>query len=187
MYKQGWPERCFFFRRCYVDDTPPNLLYFRDGDYQSRMKNVTINFKFVDAQSGVQEYRVQVWGKRSLHSEMDLNGIFTINGSVTVATLTLTRDLKSGRRYYFNVTAVNGVGLQTTVQSGGFVVDSSPPICSQLWDGKGDRQHDVQYAPSSSKRVISWVCYDTESPIVRYRFSVKNLLTNEYVIPFYAL
>ena len=165
------------------DDTPPNLVYLRDGDYQSRIKNVTINLKFVDAESGVQEYRVQVWGK----SAMDLYGFFRINSSASLATLTLTRELESGRRYFVNVTAVNGVGLQTTVQSDGFVVDSSPPICSQLWDGKGDLQHDLQYAPSSSKRVISWVCYDTESPIVRYRFSVKNLLTNEYVIPFYAL
>ena len=165
------------------DDTPPNLVYLRDGDYQSRIKNVTINLKFVDAESGVQEYRVQVWRK----SAMDLYGFFRINSSASLATLTLTRELESRRRYFVNVTAVNGVGLQTTVQSDGFVVDSSPPICSQLWDGKGDLQHDLQYAPSSSKRVISWVCYDTESPIVRYRFSVKNLLTNEYVIPFYAL
>ncbi|KAJ7389359.1 hypothetical protein OS493_032216 [Desmophyllum pertusum] len=73
------------------------------------------------------------------------------------------------------------------VQSDGFTVDTSPPICSQVWDGKSDLQHDVEYAPSSSKLIISWVCYDNESPIVRYRFSVKTVRTNEYVIPFYAL
>ena len=169
------------------DDTPPNVVFLRDGDYQERMRNVTINFKFVDAESGIQEYKVQVWGKPSLSSAMDVYGFFSINGSVTMATLMLTRELESGRRYYVNVTAVNGVGLETTVQSDGFIVDSSPPVCSQLWDGTGDLQHDIQYAPSSSKRAISWMCYDNESPIVRYRFSVRNLLTNEYVIPFYVL
>ena len=169
------------------DDTPPNVIYVRDGDYQGTVKNVTVNFKFVDAESAVQEYRVQVWGKRSLSSLMDVYGLFNFSGNVTVATLMLTRDLESGNRYYVNVTAVNGVGLQATVQSNGFAVDTSPPICSQLWDGTGDLQQDVQYAPSSRKLIISWVCYDNESPIVRYRFSVKNLQTNEYVIPFYAL
>ncbi|KAJ7389340.1 hypothetical protein OS493_032197 [Desmophyllum pertusum] len=169
------------------DDTPPNLIYVQDGDYQGSIRNLTVNFKFVDAESGVQGYRIKVWGSRSLSSLIDVYGSFNFNSNVTTATLKLTKDLQSGRTYYVNVTAVNGVGLEHTVQSDGFTVDTSPPICSQVWDGKSDLQHDVEYAPSSSKLIISWVCYDNESPIVRYRFSVKNLRTNEYVIPFYAL
>ena len=169
------------------DDTPPNFIYVQDGNYQDSIANLTVQFKFVDAESGVREYKVEVWGRRALGSVKDVHGSFRFNGNVTTATLMLTKNLESGRKYYVNVTAVNGVGLETTVRSDGFTVDTSPPVCLHVWDGQGDLQHDVKYAPSSSKLSISWVCYDNESPIARYRFSVKNLRTNEYVMPFYAL
>ena len=169
------------------DDTPPNLIYVQDGSYQGSIRNLKVNFKFVDAESGVQEYNVVVWGGRSLNSGKDVYGSFSFNGNVTTATLMLTKDLESGRKYYVNITAVNGGGLETTVRSDGFTVDTSPPVCLHVWDGQGDLQHDVKYTPSYSKLSISWVCYDNESPIAQYRFSVKNLQTNEYVIPFYGL
>ena len=169
------------------DDSPPNVVYVQDGDYQSSIRNVTVRFKFVDAESAIQEYRVKVWGNRAFSSPVEVYGSFSFQNNVNKATLQLTKELESGESYYVNVTALNGIGLETMGQSDGFTVDTSPPVCSHVWDGKGDYLHDVEYAPSSSKRVISWVCYDNESPIVRYRFSVQNVHTSEFIIPFYAL
>ncbi|KAL9987460.1 hypothetical protein ACROYT_G001773 [Oculina patagonica] len=168
------------------DNTPPSPVYVRDGDYQDIKKTLSITFKFVDAESGIEAYKVQVWGGGSYKRSVEIYGSFSFDGNFTRATLALSKELDSGKTYYVNVTAVNGVGLEATKQSDGFVVDTTPPICSKVWDGKDNYQDDTEYAPSSNRFVISWVCYDTESPIVRYRFSVKEVETNKYTIPFYT-
>jgi len=169
------------------DDSPPDLVYIDDGNYQRSNRTVFATFKFVDAESSVQAYQVYIWGRDPPSTSSDVYDSFRFDGNVTDATLQLTKDLASGKMYYINVTAVNGIGLETTRKSDGFLVDTTPPICSQVWDGLGDYQHDKEYAPSSSRFLISWVCHDNESPIVRYRLSVKNVHTSDYVIPFYAL
>ncbi len=169
------------------DNTPPNPVYVRDGDYQSTNRTLYLMFKFVDAESSVQENRVQVWGISSRNTLLNVYGSFRFSGNVISLTLELSKDLVSGRMYYVNVTAVNGVGLETTKQSDGFAVDTTPPICSKVWDGKGDYGDDIEYAPSSNKFTVSWVCYDNESPVVRYRFSVRDMQTHTYAIPFYTL
>ena len=172
----------FFSDGVVYDDTPPDSVYINDGDYQDSNRTLTMSFRFVDKESGVQTYRVEVWENVS----SDLHGSFVFYGNATRVTLQLPKVLVSGKRYYVNVTAINGVDLAMTEKSDGFIVDTSPPICSHVWDGKGDYQDDQEYASSSSRFVISWICYDNESPIVRYRFSVKDVQTLEYAIPFYA-
>ncbi|KAJ7365984.1 hypothetical protein OS493_002726 [Desmophyllum pertusum] len=169
------------------DDIPPTPVYVRDGDYQRTNRSLLVIFKFVDAESNIQAYRVKVWGKGSDNNLLDVHGSFSFKGNATRSTLQLSKELVSGKKYYVNVTAVNGVGLEATKQSDGFVVDTTPPICSRIWDGKGDYRDDIEYAPSSNRFIVSWVCYDNESPIVGYRFSIKNVQTNEYAIPFYTL
>lgn len=112
---------------------------------------------------------------------------FRVRGNVTSLTLELSKELASGKTYYVNVTAVNSIGLEATIQSDGFAVDTTPPICSQVWDGKSNYPNDIEYAPSSNRFIISWVCHDNESPIVRYQFSVRDMQTKESAIPFYTL
>ncbi|XP_015767122.1 PREDICTED: uncharacterized protein LOC107345883, partial [Acropora digitifera] len=169
------------------DSTPPNALYVKDGNYQSANRNLTVSFKFVDAESSLNEYRVRVWGRNGSSSLAEIYGSFSFKGNVTTKILQLTKELKTNETYFVNVTGVNGVALETTIQSDGFTVDITPPICSYVWDGPGSYLHDVEYAPSSSNRIISWICFDGESPVVGYRFAVKKWNTDEYVIPFYEL
>ena len=95
------------------DETAPTPLYVRDGDYQGSNRTLRITFKFVDAESDVHAYRVQIW-KGSPSSQMDSYGSFLFHGNVTRATLQLTKELVSATTYYVNVTAVNGVGLEAT-------------------------------------------------------------------------
>lgn len=169
------------------DDTPPDPVYIQDGEYQGSSDTLVISFQFVDAESGIQVYRLKVWGEGSLNNSLNMYGSFNFSGNVTSNTLLLSQELVSGGTYYVNVTAVNWVGLESTEQSDGFVVDTTPPVCSQVWDGKGNYQDDLEYGPSSRRFIISWVCLDSESPLVRYRFSVKELSTSQYAIPFYAV
>lgn len=168
------------------DNTAPTPVYVKDGSYQVSNRTLFLAFKFVDAESGVHAYKVQVWGE-SPSAHLDSNGLFTFAGNVTAHYINLSKDLDSGKRYYVNVTAVNGVGLEATKQSDGFTIDMTPPVCLQVWDGYGDFQDDQEYAPSSHRFTISWVCYDSESPIVSYRFSVKDVNTLKYAIPFHEL
>ena len=169
------------------DNTPPNPIFIGDGDYQSRNKTLFVIFKFVDAESSIQGYRIKVWGRNTSNSSPRVYGSFNFDGNVTRETLELSKNLVSGKTYYVNATAVNGVGLEATKQSDGFVVDTTPPICSKVWDGKEHYKDDLEYASSSNRFIISWVCYDNESPIVGYRFSVRDKKTYQYAIPFYTL
>ena len=167
------------------DNTPPNPVYVLVGDYSDTNRTVFVVFKFVDAECGIHAYKIKVWGTGTYNNSLDVYGSFSFSGNVIKSTLTLSKELVSGKTYYVNVTAVNGVGLEATKQSDGFVVDTTPPICSKVWDGKGNDQGDIEYSPSSRRFAISWVCYDNESPIVLYQFSVKNVQNDEYIIPFY--
>ena len=169
------------------DNTPPSPVYVRDGDYQEANKTLFVTFRFVDTESSIQAYKVQVWAGELNTTSVEIYGSFSFNGSFTGATLPLSKELNSGKTYYANVTSVNGVGLEATEQSDGFVVDTTPPLCSKVWDGKDSYEDDTEYAPNSHRFIISWVCYDKESPIVGYRFSVKEMETNKYTIPFYTL
>ena len=168
------------------DNTPPSLVSLKDGDYQNSNRTLVIEFKFVDAESGVNAYNAQVW-RHSASSSVDLYDSFLLPGNITRKTLHLSKELINGATYYVNVTAVNGVGLKTTEQSDGFIVDMTPPICTRVWDGKSDSQDEQEFATTSSQFTISWECYDNESSIVRYRFAVKDVYTSQYVFPFYAL
>lgn len=168
------------------DDTPPTLVYLKDGDYQSSNRTLLITLKFVDAESGVHAYKAQVW-THSAGSSLDSYGSFTIPVNVTWATLQLYKELITGTTYYVNVTAVNGVGLEATEQSDGFIVDMTPPACSKVWDGNADSEDEQEFATSSSQLKISWVCYDNESSITQYRFAVKDVYKSEYLFPFHAL
>ena len=169
------------------DGTPPRAVYVRDGDYQGTKGTLSITFKFVDTESNIQAYKVQVWGEGKSNTSVDIYGSFSFNGNFTGATLELSKELDSGNTYYVNVTAVNGVDLEFTEQSDGFVIDTTPPVCHKVWDGNGDYRHDTEYAPSSSRFSISWMCNDNESPVIRYRVSVKDVDSNRYAIPFYSL
>ena len=169
------------------DGTPPNLVYVRDGDYQAKNRTLFVTFKFVDAESSIQAYKVQVFREGPYNASVYIYGSFSFNANITKANLELSKELDSGNTYYVNVTAVNHVGLEATKQSDGFVVDTTPPICSKVWDGKGNYEDDIEYASMSQRFVISWFCYDNESPIVRSRLSVKDVETNVYYIPFYTL
>ena len=169
------------------DNTPPGPVYVRDGDYQDTNRTVSVSFKFIDTESGIKEYRLQVWRRESYNTSVDIYDNFFFSGNFTnQATLELSKELESGKTYFVNVTAVNGAGLEATEQSDGFVVDTTPPVCSKVWNGKGDYQDDIEYTPSSNRFIISWVCHDNEAPVVRHRLSVKDVERNMYVIPFHA-
>ena len=169
------------------DDTPPEGLSVVDGNYQGSTSNLSIKWTFVDRESGIQQFVIYIYRKNLQIGNADTNGPFVYNGTATSSTIQLLRPLSNGVRYYVNVTGVNHAGLATTLESDGFMIDSTPPVCAQVWNGDLPDQNDVQYVPKPTKLTISWNCYDNESFISLYRYSVKNNFTGKVILPFHTL
>ena len=73
-----------------------------------------------------------------------------MNTSVEYQNINLTH----ATRYYFTVTAVNAVGLYTTISSDGFIVDTTKPSTGVVYNSAAYR--DVAFQSSSSELKSSW-------------------------------
>ena len=166
------------------DNTPPKGLSVDDGNYQAAVSNLSLSWKFVDPESDIQKYVLYVV---ELGDESNTQGPFLLDGNISSSTLNPEHSLQHGLTYYVSIKAVNFAGLNTTLTSDGVTVDSTPALCSRIWDGDQSYQRDVQYVPQTNKMTVSWDCYDHESSIVHYRFSVKNAVSGEVLLPFHAL
>ena len=79
--------------------------------------------------------------------------------------------LHPGHKYYFTVTAYNNVGLHTTVNSDGFVVDQHPPIAGLVYNTVRYRNYGMQ--SRTDKFEISWQGFlDHDSGIFTYLVAV---------------
>ena len=166
------------------DRTPPRNLYVKDGDYQSKTLSVDLSAKFVDPESGISRLTVFV---RSLTQPSETQGPFIFGGNMTALHVQLARPLKNGGKYFVNVTATNGIGLVSSISSDGFIVDTTSPVCTHVWDGNSAVLNDLQYISKSSQLTVSWKCQDNESPITRFRFTVRNSKSNKTVLSLYPL
>ena len=166
------------------DNTPPEGLSIVDGDYQGSTSNLSIKWTFVDPESRIEQFVIYVYSQKS---NANTQGPFVCNGNVSSLTINLTRPLANGERYHVNITGVNQAGLAATLESDGFSVDVTPPVCDQVRDGGQADHNDVQYVPKTTKMRVSWNCYDHESFISLYRYSVKNAVTGQIILPFHTL
>jgi len=73
-----------------------------------------------------------------------------LNEAVTFSNVTLTH----ATRYYFTVTAVNEVGLYTTIASDGFIVDINKPTIGVVFNSANHK--DARFQSSSSEFTASW-------------------------------
>ncbi|XP_028399029.1 uncharacterized protein LOC114522522 [Dendronephthya gigantea] len=174
-----------------IDYTPPLLSYVHDGisaykdvDYIWIASNVTVNWKFVDPESHVVRYAI------SIHHLTDGERVFgpsVIPGNKRSTKMALAGiKLKQGERYAFTVTAQNGVGLNTTGVSDGFVVDGTPPVCINVYSATIDRSQ-TAFIGQTRKIAIHFECGDNETGINGYHFAIKDLNTSKYILPFHQI
>lgn len=166
------------------DETEPRNIFVRDGDYQSKTLTIDVSAKFVDPESGIGFLSVFV---KSLTQLSEVQGPFYFAGNVTALHVQLSRPLQNGAKYVLNVTATNGVGQSLSAISDGFSVDTTAPVCLYVRDGNSPLLKDLKYISQTSQLSVSWNCYDNESPILRYRFTVKNKKSNETALPLHSL
>ena len=91
--------------------------------------------------------------------------------------------LSHGRRYFFTVTAFNNVGLYTTVNSDGFVVDTDNPSAGIVYNTEKHRNYAFQ--SSLRKFDLSWHGFlDHYSGIQSYFAALIDESDNTYVTNF---
>ena len=167
------------------DSTPPKGIYLNDGSYQSSLSSIKIEWKFVDPESDVVSYDILL--REIDNDNATVQGPYKFGSNVSSLVLQLNKSLDSGKMYQANVTATNNAGLTATLISDGFKVDTTPPVCLKVWAGKGATTDVLKFASSSIKPTIVWECFDKETPIVDYQFSVKNFISNTTLIPFHNI
>ena len=152
-----------------VDTSPPSALYVRDGlvskpdiDYQSSLKSLSANWRFQDAESGMDYYELRV-----LPSPGDVPRSI----KVTASHATVLSTLAQGVVYRSAVKGFNRAGLTVSAESDGVKVDSTPAVCSYLNDGFVAKA-DVAFMSVWDSPSANWQCSDAESGIVAIKWRV---------------
>ena len=123
-----------------IDTTPPAvaLQFIKDGlkgkdvNYTKERFTFSVHWDqaFVDAESGLAEYRVGLGTKPGSTDTKSMQSI----GKQTNITLTGLL-LESGRKYYATVVGCNGVGMCVNASSNGALVDFVPPHTGDVVTG----------------------------------------------------
>ena len=80
-----------------------------------------------------------------------------------------------GDYVYVAVTAINGAGLNATVQSDGFLVDTTAPEVVYVRDGTEDE--DLEFQANDSRIDVAWKFVDSESRVSYYEVAVLQLVS----------
>jgi len=145
-----------------VDITPPEVGVIMDGDY---IATKTISLSWTPARE--QESRLKEYYWRVSYPIGQQNDWISA-GTNTSISLTVSKD----ERYYFELKAVNILGLESlTIKSDGVVVDCSPP--SPLEFVNDGVSTDTDWINTSRYISANWpLAIDNESGIYGYWYSV---------------
>ena len=168
-----------------VDYQPPSKGYVQDGwdtydvDYQTTDTTVWCLWRWIDDyESGVAELFVGV-------SEKETGSISSRNVSPLANRAMITNlDLLSGHTYVCNVKAIDFVGLSSVSSSNGFLVVTSPPICSgSVYDGESG---EVDITSLSDVFVARWdPCSDERTTVEEYMLGIAIDSTGQtFAYPF---
>ncbi|KAK3612515.1 hypothetical protein CHS0354_024486 [Potamilus streckersoni] len=166
-----------------VDLTPPNLLYLGDGnndksdiEFQVNNSTLSVNFKFVDEESGLDHYKIQVYelkegSRHQIYPEHDGSWVELKNDTSITSYTQTGLILSTGAHYSVRVGAVNRAGFVAAFDTNGIFVDNTPPIIHWLHVGVmagEDEDVDVDgfvYQSDHAGIKISWFTLDHESGI----------------------
>ena len=139
------------------DDSPPTGGVVIDGsgardvEYQSSTSRMSFQWSdFYDTESPIDHYVWCIGSSPFSHDVRACHEVPTTKESATVLAL----NLEHGRNYFATVYAINKAGLGQSACSSGVVIDSTPPLGGQVFDGA--RRPDVDYSNSSSTVSASW-------------------------------
>ena len=156
-----------------IDITPPTGGEVTDGqgdddiDYQSVTSIVFSTwFDFDDDISGISFYQ---WGCGTSRGIPDIVQLINVGLKKNASAVGLS--LKGGQVIYSHVVAHNAAGLQSTVSSDGFLVDSTPPNFAFVRMGNEGRPY-VRFEVLTGEVAAHWDVSDSESGVRKISWSV---------------
>ncbi|VDI54125.1 Hypothetical predicted protein [Mytilus galloprovincialis] len=130
-----------------VDLTPADLVSLGDGTvlkedktFQSDVTSLSSNFEFIDEESGLDHYKIQIYqhheGVRSQVIPAIYGEWLNLGTDVTINHYTQTGlSLHQGGVYSMRVGAVNKAGFVAAFETDGVVIDTTPPVMHWLHVG----------------------------------------------------
>ncbi|KAL3873866.1 hypothetical protein ACJMK2_036950, partial [Sinanodonta woodiana] len=164
-----------------VDLTPPVLVNLGDGtiamedkEFQSDSNQLSSNFEFYDAESGIDHFRIQVYqysdgSKSQIYPGTD-GDWYNIN-TTTLNQYTQTGlTLHTGAKYSMRVAAVNRAGIVAAYDTNGVIIDTTAPEFKWLYIGvmsgqKEEKLHGYAWQSDHSGIKCTFLAVDPESGI----------------------
>ncbi|KAK3788402.1 hypothetical protein RRG08_044436, partial [Elysia crispata] len=148
---------------------------FSDQVYSTSTSTVSAQWRnFADSESTIDNYAVKVTRASNLgagneETIMDFDTVDNYTSTVEYHHLSLQHgDLVKSTLRVTN-------GAQTSIQAvtNGIVVDLTPPVMTQMWDGSGGS--DIQYTSTQGSLSARFTFQDAESGISSFKFQVYQL------------
>ncbi|XP_076086943.1 uncharacterized protein LOC143057517 [Mytilus galloprovincialis] len=173
-----------------VDLTPPELLYLGDGmvqdkdlEFQSDAKNLSCNFKFIDEESGLDHFQIQIYQRhqsiRSLIFPSTQNDWLQLDDETINEFTDSSLDLLQGAVYSIRIGAVNKAGFVAAFETNGVKIDRTPPIVNwlhvnTLTDDEEQAVYGYVYQADTNGIKAVWQASDHQSGIVSFKIAVGS-------------
>ncbi|VDI73733.1 Hypothetical predicted protein, partial [Mytilus galloprovincialis] len=173
-----------------VDLTPPKLIYLGDGsiqykdlEFQSDTTSLSSNFKFIDEESGLDHFKIQIYQKHQnirsqivpeIHNDWieldDADLKEFVDNSVT---------LRQGAVYSVRVGAVNKAGFMAAFETNGVKIDITPLIIhwlhvNTLSDDVEQIVYGYVWQADTNGIKAAWRAIDHQSGIKNYKIAVGS-------------
>ncbi|XP_078573994.1 uncharacterized protein LOC144860567 isoform X3 [Branchiostoma floridae x Branchiostoma japonicum] len=183
-----------------LDTTAPEMGFIGDGSqagtdlqYSPSVTNLSVNWEFEDAESGLDHYKLAVFqhhgGSRLQIHPAQKNDWVIVEGSAAGWTNSEPLNLVPGARYSVRVSAVNRAGLTTTHDTDGVIVDPTPPsnlhVAVDVMPGELEELYDGYVLHTDlSAILVSWRATDGESKVMAYWAALGTAPGGTDVMPF---
>ncbi|XP_071152144.1 uncharacterized protein, partial [Mytilus edulis] len=173
-----------------VDLTPPELLYLGDGmvqdkdlEFQSDAKNLSCNFKFIDEESEIDHFQIQIYQRhqsiRSLIFPLTQNDWLQLDDETINEFTDSSLDLLQGAVYSIRIGAVNKAGFVAAFETNGVKIDRTPPIVNSLHvntltDDEEEAVYGYVYQADTNGIKAAWQASDHHSGIVNFKIAVGS-------------
>ncbi|XP_063408918.1 uncharacterized protein LOC134692399 [Mytilus trossulus] len=171
-----------------VDITPPKLLHLGDGfvqqkdlEFQSDANGLSCNFKFIDEESGLDHFQIQIYRQhQSIRSQIvpaTRNDWMQLEDETVNEFTNSSLDLLQGAVYSIRIGAVNKAGFVAAFETNGVKIDRTPPIINWLHvNTLSDDQEQVvdNYVWQADTNGIkaAWQASDHQSGIISFKIAV---------------
>ncbi|XP_052081235.1 uncharacterized protein LOC127719259 [Mytilus californianus] len=173
-----------------VDLTPPKLVYLEDGsvqhedlEFQSDTTSLSSNFKFIDEESGLDHFKIQIYQRyQSIRSQIvpeTRNDWIELDDGNLNEFIDPSLTLRQGAVYSIRVGAVNKAGFMAAFETNGVMVDTTPPIIhwlhvNTLSDDEGQTVYGYVWQADTNGIKAAWLSSDHESGVINYKIAVGS-------------